>query len=138
MALVGRVTILWILVSFVILFIVLKMDGTLNWSWLVVFVPMWLLDISTIAYLTIFLVLEYRQRESPSLMDVFNVSGQRKRCLILIYLLQIVFMLLLSLNLDGYLDISYVFVFIPLWIIFTMLAVDCSVITWREAKHRSE
>lgn len=134
MALVGRVTFLWILTSFFLLFVVLKLDGTINWFWLVVFVPMWILDVVTVVYIVVTLLYDYRRGDPPTVMDDFNVLKRRKFILIGMFVLKIIFMMLLCLKLDGFTIASYLFVCIPLWIVLAMLFIDSFIVTWREGK----
>ena len=64
-----RVTASWWLVAFLILFIVLKLDGTIDWSWAVVFTPMWLLDLVSSLYLLVFFIFHMRGSRQPFNMN---------------------------------------------------------------------
>ena len=135
MALVGRATLLWIAVSFFLLFVVLKLDGTTTWSWYAVFSPIWILDFIAVLYLVLFILTEHRN--TTRLMNEFHVSRNRKFWLMAMYIVKLVFCLILCAKFDGYLDASYYYIFIPLWIMLSCLAVDSSINTWQEAHKTS-
>ena len=132
MALVGRVTVLWILSSLFMLFVVLKLDGTTTWAWFLVFIPIWILDVFSIIYLIIFIVSDYRGNQLRAIE--FNVSKLRKFWLICMFMLKMCFLLMLCAKLDGLVDTSLIYVFIPLWLLLIMLIVDSYVATWKEGK----
>ena len=134
MALVGRVTIFWVLTSFFMLFVVMKLDGTTDWLWHVVFVPMWILDVLSIVFLATFLGSLYRNGGTPYRVNDFHVSKKRMIWLIVLFVLKIIFLLILCSKLDGFITASYVYVFMPLWVILLMLAVDCYIATWKEGR----
>lgn len=140
MALVGRVTLLWILASLFMLFVVLKLDGNLSeeWTWFIVFIPMWVLDVISIIYLIVFIISHYRDSQPSSRVIEFNVSKLRKLWLIGMFTVKTTFLLVLCSKLDGFIEASFVYVFLPLWFLLVMLIVDSYVATWKEGNKRGE
>jgi len=131
MAFVGRATVFWIQITFFLLFVVLKLDGTTNWLWHFVFIPIWILDIVTIVYLASFLIAHYRTGRTPYEINDVQLTKYRKIWLLTVYLFKVIFTILLCLKLDGFINISYMFVCLPLWIMLVMLTGDAYVATWK-------
>jgi len=136
MTIFARVTACWWLVAFLVLFVVLKLDQTIDWSWAVVLIPMWILDLVAIIYLMIFFIFHIRGSRQP--LSVNNhLSKERQVYLMFVFLFKFLFELLLCLKLDGLMDQKFYYVFIPLWIVMLLLIGDACRITWRE-RHMHE
>lgn len=136
MAIFGRVTIFWWLSAFFILFIVLKLDNSIDWLWSVVFTPMWILDLLALIFLTTFLVLHFRSGRRPFGMNEL-LTKEREIYLLFVFLFKWVFELLLCLKLDGYINVTVYYIFIPLWMLLLLLVGDTCRITWKE-RHNHE
>lgn len=128
-----RVTASWWLVAFLVLFVVLKLDGTIDWSWGVVFTPMWILDLVSTLYLVIFFIFHVRGVHEPSIMSN-HLCKERQVFMMFVFLWKFLFQLLLCLKLDGIMTQKYYYVFIPLWILLILLAADACRITWKERR----
>lgn len=135
MALVGRAIIWWLLGSLFLLLVVLRLDGSTSWKWFVVFTPIWLLDIFSIIYLIASVVVGARNNRLVQRINEFRVSKERAGWLLGVHVLKLTFGMLLCGRLDGYLDVNYVFLFIPVWLMFIMLAALAMRDTWQEANH---
>lgn len=128
MTLVGRATVWWLLNTFFLLLIVLRLDSSLGWTWFSVFSPVWLLDLCTIFYLVV------------SLVDTFpwieiRVSKKRAGYLLAVMILKLTFELLLCAQLDDFMTISYFFLFIPLWLMLSMVTGMVVMDTKKDAHH---
>jgi len=135
MALVGRATVWWLLGTLFLLFVVLRLDGSTDWKWFVVFTPMWLLDILSIVSLITIVVVGTRNNRFVQHINEFHVSKERAIYLIAVYVTKLTFGLLLCAKLDGYLAASYFFLFSPLWIMLLMVVGFAVRETWLEANH---
>lgn len=134
MSLVGRATVWWLLVSFFLLFVVLKLDRSIDWLWYVVFVPMWLLDVLSLLYLSATFVFR-NNRCVQIFVNDFRISREVSFGLLAVYALKLVFGLMLCARLDGFAHISSFYLFVPLWIALAIVAGICCVYTWQKAKH---
>lgn len=133
MSLVGRATVWWLLASFFLLFVVMKLDGSIDWLWYVVFVPMWILDVLSVLYL-IFSHSAGNQRCLRMIVNDFCIPKEVSIGLMVAYGMKLLFGLLLCAKLDGFANISAFYVFIPLWAGLIIVAVICCVYTWKKAK----
>lgn len=136
MSLVARATVWWLLVTFSLLFVVMKLDGSIDWLWYVVLVPMWLLDIFSMLYLvTSFSVgFRFRFRCINFIVNDFRIPKEVLIGLMFVFGLKLVFGLLLCARLDGFANISSFFLFIPLWIALIIVAGISCMYTWSKAK----
>ena len=132
MGFLARVSLFWALVSLFLLMIVIKLDGSAgkDWSWYVIFVPVWFYDAFAVLFLSLSLFCRSR-RPNTSYFNYF--TNNRKVWLLFLFALKILFSLMLCAKLDGLLKVSYVFIFIPLWLLLLMLTGDAYFVTWCEA-----
>ena len=135
MALVGRAIVWWFLGSFFLLLVALRLDNSMNWNWFVVFTPIWLLDIFSIIYLIALVIVGVRNNRLVQRINELRVSKERAGWLLAVHVLKLTFGMLLCAQLDGYLKISYFFLFIPLWLMLVMLGGIAMRDTWQEANH---
>jgi len=133
MALVGRATVWWLLGSFFLLSVVLRLDGSTQWRWFVVFIPIWLLDCFTIVYLITSLVVGARNNRLVQRINEFQVPKERAVYLLIVMTLKLLFGLLLCTHLDGHVTISYFYLFIPLWLMLSMVTGMSIMDTWRDS-----
>lgn len=127
-----RVSIFWAFVSLFLLAIVIKLDGSAgkDWSWYIIFVPMWVYDLFAVLFLVLSLFCQINRRNN-TYFNCFTTS--RKFWLLVLISLKISFALTLCAKLDGFIKLSYVFVFIPLWLLLVLITGDAYIATYIEA-----
>ncbi|ESO13227.1 hypothetical protein HELRODRAFT_63456 [Helobdella robusta] len=97
------------------LFVNLRLDEKVLWSWFVVFVPMWNMD-AIIIFLPLFFFIKQRRRWKSH--DLLKFAFY-----IVMVLLKVTAQLLICLRLEGYKIRSY-YVMAPVWVCLSALSFD--------------
>lgn len=130
MTLVGRATVWWLLNTIFLLLIVLRLDSSLEWTWFSVFSPVWLLDMCIIFYLVVSIVDTF-----PWIEEELQVGKKRAVFLLVAVVLKLTFELMLCAQLDDFMTISYFFLFVPLWLMLSMVTGMVVMDTLRDGQH---
>uniref|UniRef100_A0A8D8W948 Transmembrane protein 60 n=1 Tax=Cacopsylla melanoneura TaxID=428564 RepID=A0A8D8W948_9HEMI len=112
MTVLHRALFTWFLFLVFLILLVLRLDVRTQWNWFVVFAPLWAYLILLFFYLTIKLVQTCKYssiaHNSPLVYNkILNLC-----CVFMLIVSLIVF----CAKLENLIDISYVFVFLPLWL----------------------
>ncbi len=97
-------------------FVTIKLDDTIDWNWFIIFVPVFF--IKTVLFLdTLVLILKNRRK--------FKFSNKLLKLILFLTSIMLVFLfeILLCLNLEQYTQIKYIFIFLPLWLVFLLLSI---------------
>jgi len=107
-----------------VIFVAIKVDNRVQWTWSEVFIPLWVLD-SAIGLFILFEWYTYckRDKEDPAQEDV----GSRPGLGAFLYLIFVAVQILADLRLEGY-SISAIVVVIPLLILFGLLCLCCCLV----------
>ena len=127
MAVLHRALVVWFLIVIFLILTAIRLESKGNWSWFIVFIPMWVFDITVLIYSGFFMINRFKSIRnlrssghdhnfmpgsycSPAIKDrLCNVAG---------IVLKMTFQILLCLKLDfpsWHLPLYYVL--IPLWIL---------------------
>ncbi|XP_076457105.1 transmembrane protein 60-like [Babylonia areolata] len=122
MAVIQRALFTWFTALDFLIFLVLKLDGKINWNWFLIFTPLWVFDLVVIVYLTVNAIIHCKNgydRRNHS-----DLSVPRKIWFIAAVSLKLLFQLLLCLRLEYIASMSLYYIMIPFWILTTVSAVD--------------
>ncbi|KAL2102441.1 hypothetical protein ACEWY4_001609 [Coilia grayii] len=125
MSLAQRALLAWVVSLVFLSLLVLKLDGRLQWSWFLVFTPVWLLD----AALLLLLLLRMAGRCKAGYEQAGALQLRRKAWHLVALLLQLAFCLALCARLHGLTGLLLVYVCLPLWLLLTggLLELGCSI-----------
>ena len=109
-----------------VLFIGLRVDNITTWHWRNVFIPSWIMLILDIPFYIILVLLIYKIRMNKIGGDAVKTRTRVQFWSFTIlfpfyYLLILIFLILLTLKLEGTLNASFALTFIPLYIILLLL-----------------
>jgi len=113
MAVVHRALLTWFIALIFLILVVLRLDKRVRWSWLIVFVPMWLYDCILLMYL-IFLMASNSRCQRGSGRHIFCLGA---------LILKVTAEILTCLRLEGS-DLKLYYVMIPVWIGLPILTLD--------------
>lgn len=121
MALLHRALIAWFVALVFLILLVLQLDHRTQWSWFLVFIPLWFWDTLIIVLLILHFVSLRRQQHLHSRPGYFL---QKLFTHLFPVLLKISFQTLVCNQLDSAVpSISLYYVFIPLWLLLTVALV---------------
>ena len=103
----------WSLVFLILL--CLQLDEKVNWNWFLIFIPMWILDVSLILFNCVPLFRCIRDRQMFEATNGPNAI-QRMTWTFSFIFMKLAFQALLCLRLNGLEEMRLVYVMIPAWI----------------------
>ncbi|KAK7489383.1 hypothetical protein BaRGS_00019327 [Batillaria attramentaria] len=121
MAVIHRALFTWFTTLDFLIFLVLKLDGKINWNWFLIFIPLWVFDAVVVIYLTVNMIIHCKNGYDRNHSDL---SLRRKGWFLACAVLKMVFQVLLCLKLQYVQSLSLYFVMIPFWILATGAAGD--------------
>jgi len=115
----------WFFLVLFLVLLVLRLDEKVLWSWFIVFIPMWLLDIIMIIYISIFILRHCATGNDPS-----GRSMLHKSYCIACVLFKTALQVLISVRIEYASRMAMAFAAVPVWLLLIALTVDvsCSVI----------
>ncbi|XP_063074111.1 transmembrane protein 60-like [Engraulis encrasicolus] len=123
MSLAQRALLAWMVSLVFLSLLVLKLDGRLQWSWFLVFTPVWLLDAALLLLLLLRMAgrckAGYDHQAAP-----LQLRLRRKAWHLAAVLLQLAFCLALCARLHGLTGLLMVYVCVPLWLLLTGALVE--------------
>ncbi|XP_026880365.1 transmembrane protein 60 [Electrophorus electricus] len=112
MSLAQRVLLTWIFCLIFLIMLVLKLDDKIQWSWFLVFLPVWAFD----TILLLMLIVKMAGRCKPGFDPRNGAENLKKRVWYLVaILLKLAFCLTLCAKLERLTDVWLSFVCVPLW-----------------------
>lgn len=101
------------------LLLMLRLDGVIEWSWFLIFAPMWILNGQLLGMTGTRIVKHYQHG-----FDINHISQCRKFWYLLCACLKMAFEVLLCIRLSFDVDLSLYVVIIPAWIVLFGLIVE--------------
>ncbi len=97
-------------------FVTLKLDNSIDWNWFLTFIPLFILQAILLLDTVVLIVRNH-----------MKLKFSHKLFKLILFLISIVliflFEILLCLNLEEYINIKYVLVFLPFWIVFLFITI---------------
>nr|BAN20742.1 conserved hypothetical protein [Riptortus pedestris] len=119
MAVLHRALFTWFVLLVFLILLVLRLDQRIQWSWFIVFVPMWFYDVILLTY--VFLNMMSYCRQGHELSN----SVQRRLYYLLAIILKLISLVILCLKLENVVsNISTLYVMIPVWILIPFMLLD--------------
>jgi len=112
----------WFFLVLFLVLLVLRLDEKVLWSWFIVFIPMWLLDMIMIVYISIFMIRHCATGNDPS-----GRSMLRKSYCIVCVLFKIAVQILICIRVEYVGTMAVAFAVVPVWLLLVALTVDASV-----------
>jgi len=112
----------WFFLVLFLVLLVLRLDEKVLWSWFIVFIPMWLLDLIMIVYISIFMIRHCATGNDPS-----GRSMLRKSYCIVCVLFKIAVQILICIRVEYVGTMAVAFAVVPVWLLLVALTVDASV-----------
>ncbi len=119
MAVIHRALCTWFVVQIFLVLLALRLDGRVRWSWLVVFVPVWLHDAAMLTSLVVKVATGCKN--APEVTT--RRAGQYAWCLTAC-LLKIAFQVMLCIRLEGLLEVPIYYMMAPLWVFLVVTICD--------------
>lgn len=120
----------WVLCMLFLVFLLLKVDGKVTWSWFYVFIPMWIYDFITAVYSSVALAVRDARYEPTTTR---TVGKGRKIWSIIGSVLKALFQALLCTYLEHEdIGLKPSYIMIPLWLLVTGTIVDVAVFIFVE------
>jgi len=118
----------WFFLVLFLVLLVLRLDEKILWSWFIVFIPMWLLDVIMIIYISIFMIRHCAMGNDPSGRSVL-----RKSYCIVCLLFKIAIQMLLCIRVEYASTLAAAFAIVPISLLLAALTVDVSLVVIRRA-----
>jgi len=112
----------WFFLVLFLVLLVLRLDEKVSWSWFIVFIPVWLLDVIVIVYISIFVIRHCVTGNDPSGRSMLRKSG----CVVCV-LFKIAMQILICVRLEFVGTMAAAFAIVPIWLLLIALIVDVSV-----------
>lgn len=120
MAVLHRALFTWFVLLVFLILLVLRLDQRIQWSWFIVFVPIWLYDLILLIYVFINMMSYCRSGH-----EALSNSVQRKLYYLLAIILKLMSLVILCLKLENTVsNISTLYVMIPLWFLIPFILSD--------------
>jgi len=116
----------WFFLVMFLVVLVLRLDEKVLWSWFIVFIPMWLLDLIMIVYISIFMIRHCASGNDPS-----RRSMLRKSYCIICVLFKIALQIFICIRIEYASKMAAAFAIVPVWLLLAALTVDVSVSVFR-------
>lgn len=112
-----------------LILLVIRLDRSVSWNWFLIFIPLWVLDLSIFLHDLVKLVQSYRESSSGTGLRVFSLAAipdvRRLYWTLSVLLLKTAFQVLLCLRLEYQLEFLRVpYVLAPLWVLLLGVAAD--------------
>jgi len=117
----SRALCVWFFLVLFLVLLVLRLDEKVSWSWFIVFIPMWLLDVIMITYISIFMIRHCATGNDPS-----GRSMLRKSYCIVCILFKLGVQILICIRVEYASTMAAAFAVVPLWLLIVALTVDVS------------
>jgi len=121
----------WFFLVLFLVLLVLRLDEKILWSWFIVFIPMWLLDVIMIIYISIFII-----RHCATGIDPSGRSALRKSYSIACLLFKIASQVLICIRVEFASTLAAAFAIVPVSLLLAALTVDVSVSVIRRVIRR--
>jgi len=112
----------WFFLVLFLVLLVLRLDEKVLWSWFIVFIPMWLLDMIMIIYISIFIL-----RHCATGIDPSGRSMLRKSYCIVCVLFKTAVQILICVRVEYASKMAAAFAVLPVWLLLVVLTIDVSV-----------
>jgi len=111
----------WFFLVLFLVLLVLRLDEKISWSWFIVFIPMWLLDVIMIVYISIFMIRHCATGNDPSGRSVL-----RKSYCIVCLLFKIAVQILICIRVEYANTVAAAFAIVPSSLLLAAFTVDVS------------
>lgn len=111
----------WFFLVLFLVLLVLRLDEKILWSWFIIFIPMWLLDMIMIVYISIFMIRHCATGNDPS-----GRSALRKCYSIVCLLFKIATQILICIQVEYASTLAAAFAIVPVSLLLAALTVDVS------------
>ena len=111
----------WFFLVLFLVLLVLRLDEKVLWSWFIVFIPMWLMDVIMIVYISIFMIRHCATGNDPS-----GRTMLRKSYCIVCVLFKIAVEVLVCVRAEHVSMMAATFAVVPVWLLLVALTVDVS------------
>jgi len=117
----SRALCVWFFLVFFIVLLVLRLDEKVVWSWFIVFIPMWLLDVIMITYISIFILRHCATGNDPS-----GRSMLQKSYSVTCVLFKTAVQILICVRVEYASMMAAAFAVVPVWLLLVALTIDVS------------
>ena len=121
MAVNSRALCAWFFLVLFLVLLVLRLDEKILWSWFIVFIPMWLLDMIMIIYILIFIIRHCATGNDPS-----GRSALRKSYCVVCLLFKIAIQILICIRVEYASTLAAAFAIVPVSLLLAALTIDVS------------
>ena len=129
----SRALCVWLFLVLFLVLLVLRLDEKVLWSWFIVFIPMWLLDMIMIVYISIFMIRHCVMGSHSS-----GRSMLRKSYCIVCILLKTAAQILICVRVEYASTMAAAFAVVPVWLLLVALTVDVSLCVIRRVSPSSD
>jgi len=112
----------WFFLVLFLVLLVLRLDEKVMWSWFIVFIPMWLLDVIMITYISIFMIRHCATGNDPSGRSMLHKSY----CIVCV-LFKISVQILICIRVEYASTMAVAFAVVPIWLLLVALTANVSV-----------
>jgi len=128
MAVNSRALCTWFFLVLFLILLVLRLDEKILWSWFIVFIPMWLLDVIMIIYISIFMIRHCAMGNHPG-----GCSVTRKSYCIVCLLFKIAIQIVMCVRVEFASSLAAAFAIVPVSLLLAALTLDVSLVVIRRA-----